>query len=134
MSQRCRPRFSLKILSNKGIVTQFTIKAHKIGNVWGGIRIYDASKAGEIFATLHQFVPGSNRDPKAAIIITNLFAVGSIEAFLVFYFYDGEQPPSMGPFADFLKIDALIDQTSTQTYAELVSYSGCYRCDTNFVS
>ena len=108
-------------LTGAGIVTQFTVKAHKIGNVWGGIRIYDASKTDEIFNALHDFVPSSNQDSKAAIIITNLFAVASIEAFLVFYFYDGEQPPTTGPFADLLKIGFLVDQTSTQTYANLVS-------------
>lgn len=111
-------------LSHSGIVTQFTIKAHKIGDVWGGLRIYDASKANEIFSALHEFVPGSEQDPKAAIIITNIFAVGGVEAFLVFYFYDGDQPPTTGPFADFLAIESLIDQTSTQTYAELVRLLG----------
>ncbi|VUC24032.1 unnamed protein product [Clonostachys rosea] len=107
--------------SQFGIVTKFTIKAHPIGKVWGGIRIYDASQTDKIFKTLHDFVPGSNNDTKAAIIVTNISAVASLNAFLIFYFYDGENPPTEGPFADFLTIPSLVSITGTQTYPELAS-------------
>ncbi|QPH19710.1 hypothetical protein C2857_005003 [Epichloe festucae Fl1] len=33
--------------SQFGIVTQFTIRTHPIGKIWGGTRVYDASKAVE---------------------------------------------------------------------------------------
>ncbi|KAK7414984.1 hypothetical protein QQX98_006217 [Neonectria punicea] len=110
--------------SQFGIVTQFTIQTHPIGKVWGGLRIYDDSKTEEIFKALHEFVPGNNKDEKVAIIVTNLFAVGSTRAFIIFYFYDGEKPPTSGAFADFLEIDSLIDITDTQTYPELLKANG----------
>jgi hypothetical protein len=111
------PRLSWKT----GIVTKFTVKAHPIGKVWGGIRIYDASQTDKIFKTLHDFVPGSNKDTKAAIIVTNISAVASLNAFLIFYFYDGEAPPTEGPFADFLTIPSLVSITGTQSYPDLAS-------------
>ncbi|KPM42450.1 hypothetical protein AK830_g4102 [Neonectria ditissima] len=110
--------------SQFGIVTKFTIEAHPIGKVWGGLRIYEDSKTEDIFKALHEFVPSNNKDQKAAIIVTNLFAVGSTRAFIIFYFYDGEKPPVSGPFADFLAIDSLIDITKTQTYPELLKFNG----------
>ncbi|KAM5345972.1 hypothetical protein ACJ41O_011833 [Fusarium nematophilum] len=105
--------------SQFGIVTRFDVLAHKIGKVWGGMRIYNGDKKDQIFKALHDFVPYSNEDSKGAIIVTNIFAVGSTELFIVFYFYDGEKPPTSGPFADLLKLDSILDQTSTQTYAKL---------------
>ncbi|KAK7224543.1 hypothetical protein V2G26_012546 [Clonostachys chloroleuca] len=110
--------------SQFGIVTKFTVKAHPIGKVWGGIRIYDASQTDKIFKTLHDFVPGSNKDTKAAIIVTNISAVASLNAFLIFYFYDGEAPPTDGPFADFLTIPSLVSITGTQSYPELLKSNG----------
>ncbi|KAM5361883.1 hypothetical protein ACJZ2D_012828 [Fusarium nematophilum] len=110
--------------SQFGIVTRFDVLAHKIGKVWGGMRIYNGDKKDQIFKALHDFVPYSNEDSKGAIIVTNIFAVGSTELFIVFYFYDGEKPPTSGPFADLLKLDSILDQTSTQTYAKLLKSNG----------
>ncbi|KAM0543961.1 hypothetical protein ACHAPJ_012056 [Fusarium lateritium] len=107
--------------SQFGIATQFTVKTYSIGNVWGGMRIYDESKTDDIYKALHEFIPYNNLDPKAAIIVTSIVAVGSSKAFIVFYFYDGEEPPTSGPFADFLKIKSLIAITKKQTYAELTT-------------
>ena len=104
----------------KGIVTQFTIKAYPISQVWGGTRIYAAEKADEIYAALHDFVPGNQDDQKAAIILTDNTSTGGNEFLLVFYCYDGPEAPTTGPFAKFLEIGALLDTTSTRSYAELV--------------
>lgn len=98
------------------------MKAQPIGQVWGGIRIYNAANAGQIFAALHNFVPGGVYDTKAAIILTNIDAVGGITTVLIFYFYDGAIPPSEGPLADFLKIPFILDMTKTRSYSDLVSY------------
>ncbi|RVD81180.1 uncharacterized protein DFL_009054 [Arthrobotrys flagrans] len=110
--------------SQFGIVTQFTARAYPIGKVWGGMRIYDGSKADAIFKALHDFVPYNTQDKKAAIIASHTFAIGGTRAFIMFYFYDGETPPTTGPFADFLKIDSIIDITETQTYPELLKSNG----------
>lgn len=72
---------------------------------------------------MHKFIPYSNEDPKAAIITTSLILTGGSRINLMFYFYDGEKPPTTGPFADFLKIKSTLDTTKTQTYPELVSLS-----------
>lgn len=97
------------------------MKAYPIGKVWGGIRTYDESKTDELYEAMHKFIPYSNKDPKAAIITTSLILTGSSRINLMFYFYDGEKPPTTGPFADFLKIKSTLSTTKTQSYPELVS-------------
>ena len=99
------------------------MKAQPIGKVWGGIRAYTSDQQSQLFSALHNFVPSGDQDPKGAIIITDLKAVKSITAFVVYYFYDGETPPTSGPFADFLSISSLVDTTGTKSYAELVRVS-----------
>lgn len=86
------------------------------------MRFYDGKKAGEIYAALHSFVAGNAEDEKAAIILTDITAIGSAKVFLIFYFYDGPDPPTTGSFAQFLNIDSTLDITSTQSYSELVNF------------
>ncbi|WZH40712.1 LOW QUALITY PROTEIN: FAD-binding PCMH-type domain-containing protein [Fusarium acuminatum] len=104
-----------------GIVTQFTVKAYPIGKVWGGTRVYDESKTEELYKAMHKFIPYSNEDPKAAIIVTSLILTGGSKLNLLFYFYDGEQPPTSGPFADLLKIKSTLSSTKTQSYPALTA-------------
>jgi hypothetical protein len=101
-------------------VTQFTIKAYPIGKVRGGTRVYDESKTEELYKAMHEFIPYSNEDPKAAIIVTSLILTGGSKLNLLFYFYDGEKPPTSGPFADLLKIKTTLSTTKTQSYPDLV--------------
>jgi hypothetical protein len=114
---------SIKItLITAGIVTQFTVRAYPIGKVWGGIRTYDESKTDELYEAMHKFIPYSNEDPKAAIIVTSLILTGSSRINLLFYFYDGEKPPTTGAFADLLKIKSTLSTTKTQSYPDLVNH------------
>ncbi len=85
------------------------------------MRIYSGGKADDIYAALHNFVPGNADDEKAAIILTDITAIGGAKIFLVFYFYAEPEPPATGALAQFLSIDSIIDITSTQSYAKLVS-------------
>jgi len=110
--------------SQFGIVTQFTIKTHPIGKVWGGTRLYAENKADELYAALHEFVPANADDPKEAIIFTDVIAAGGLRIYLVFFFYDGPKPPTTGAFARFLEIDSTVSTTKTQSYAELLKTNG----------
>jgi hypothetical protein len=92
-----------------------------MGQVWGGMRIYSEDKTDEIFSALHAFVPGNNDDTKAAIILTHNFNADGSEIFLIFYYYEGPEPPTTGAFAKFLEIEPTIDQTATRSYADMVS-------------
>lgn len=105
-------------------MTQFTVKAHAIGEVWGGIRAYSDLQRTELYAALHNFVPNGVDDPKAAIIFTDIIALADIPVIIVFYCYDGDTAPTSGPFADFLSISYLIDSTSTQAYSDILSTNG----------
>ncbi|KAI1816978.1 FAD-binding domain-containing protein [Poronia punctata] len=107
--------------SQFGIVTRFKIRTYPIGEVWGGYRIYDPSQATKIFEALHAFAATGAQDPKAAIIETNLILVTGLKSHLMYFFYDGPEPPSSGPFADFLKIPSLISTTKKQGYAKLLA-------------
>lgn len=53
-----------------------------------------------------------------------MIAVGSIHGFLLYFFYDGPDPPATGVFADILKIPSLKDQTKTRKYSNLLRSAG----------
>ncbi|KAK8074244.1 hypothetical protein PG994_005143 [Apiospora phragmitis] len=112
------------LAADASIVTQFTIEAHPIGQVWGGARLYDASKKDALYAALHRFVPGNADDPKAAVIFTDLATTLNGTAALVFFFHDGPDKPTSGPLVPFLDIPPLIDLAKTQSYAQLLKANG----------
>lgn len=107
--------------SQFGIATAYNIQAYPMGQIWGGTRTFSEDKADEIFAALHNFVPANHEDEEAAIILTEIMAFGKGRFFLLFFYYGAEEPPTTGPFAQFLNIDASIDNTKTRDYADLVS-------------
>lgn len=110
--------------TTQGIVTQFTIEAHPIGQVWGGARLYDPSKKDALFAALHNFVPANADDPKSAVIFTDLAITLNGTGDLVFYFHEGPDKPTSGPLKEFLDIPPLFDLTKTQSYAQLLKGNG----------
>lgn len=109
--------------SQFGIVTKYTVKTHPIGDVWGGFCLYDAAQDSKLYAALHNFVANGSQDPKAAIIFSNVIALGGIKTNIIYYFYDGPARPTSGPFADFFKISGLICSPKKQKYSALVRTS-----------
>lgn len=107
--------------SQFGIVTQFKVKVHHIGDVWGGSCFYDDSKEDELYTILHDFTAHGAQDPKAAIIFSDLILATGIKLKLLFYFYDNPIPPTSGPFAEFIKVSNLACKPKTQKYSELAS-------------
>lgn len=108
-------------------MTQFTIEAHPIGQVWGGYRLYDASQKDALFAALHQFIPNNADDPKTAVIFSDLVTAANIPAVLMFYFHEGPEEPTSGPIRPFLDIPTLggiSSVTKTQSYAQLLKGNG----------
>ncbi|KAF3015843.1 hypothetical protein E8E14_005749 [Neopestalotiopsis sp. 37M] len=110
--------------SQFGIVTKFTIETHPISQVWGGLRAYTDDHRDELYAALHSFVPNNVNDQKAAVIFTDILAIDAVPLIIVYYFYDGETPPTDGPLGPFLDIDYLIDATGTKSYADLLETNG----------
>ncbi|KAJ4336002.1 hypothetical protein N0V87_005723 [Didymella glomerata] len=110
--------------SQFGIVTKYTIKPHHIGQVYGGFCLYDESQDDKIHAALHEFVASGAHDPKAAIIVSQLVAVGGSKSNIMYTFYDGPTPPTNGPFADFLKIPGIGCAPKSRSYADLLKTNG----------
>ncbi|OJD12491.1 hypothetical protein AJ78_06917 [Emergomyces pasteurianus Ep9510] len=103
-----------------GIVTTFTLKAYKIGKVWGGNLIIGADKTKEILAAVRDFTE-YYPDDKAAIIATHIIGVADLlDIWMIFLFYDGEIPPH-GTFDNFTNIGATLNTAKTQKYSELVT-------------
>lgn len=107
--------------SQFGVVTKYTIKPHHIGQVYGGFCLYDDGQDDKIHAALHEFTANGAQDPKAAVIVSQLVAVGGSKSNIMYTFYDGPTPPTTGPFADFLKIPGIGCNPKTRSYADLVS-------------
>ncbi|KAH7080182.1 FAD binding domain-containing protein [Paraphoma chrysanthemicola] len=110
--------------SQFGIITKYTVKVHPIGDVWGGFCAYDSSQSDKLYALLHTFIKDGAQDPKAAIIFSDLVAVGGLGTKLLYYFYDGPARPTSGPFADFFSVPGLICAPKTQKYSELLKSNG----------
>jgi FAD/FMN-containing dehydrogenase len=108
--------------SQFGIVTQFKVKVHHMGDVYGGSCAYDQTQEDKLYSILHDFVGHGAEDPKAAIIFSDLVLAAGVKTKLIFYFYDSLTPPTSGPFADFLDIPGLACIPRTQKYSELVRH------------
>ncbi|KAF9691935.1 hypothetical protein EKO04_010037 [Ascochyta lentis] len=110
--------------SQFGIVTKFTIKPHHIGDVYGGFCVYDMSQEEKLYNALHDFTANGARDPKAAIIFSQLITLGGLKSNLIHTFYDGPTPPTTGPFADFLKIRGIACAPKRRSYTDLLRTNG----------
>ncbi|KAJ8108429.1 hypothetical protein OPT61_g8178 [Boeremia exigua] len=110
--------------SQFGIVTKFTIKPHHIGDVYGGFCVYDNSVEDSLYTALHDFTAKGAEDPKAAIIFSQLVAVGGLKTNLIYTFYDGPTPPTTGPFADLLNIPGIACLPRRRSYASLLRTNG----------
>lgn len=107
-----------------GIVTEFTVKTRPIGEIWGGLRIYDSSHDSEIFRLMHEFIPTMESDPKGTIIHTGIIAVGGVTTSFLWFFYDGPEPPTTGPYAELTEIPSLVSTAKTQSYSSLLKANG----------
>ncbi|KAF1814152.1 FAD-binding domain-containing protein [Eremomyces bilateralis CBS 781.70] len=103
-----------------GVTTKFSIEAHPIGKVWGGIRVYAGWAEQEVFAALHDFIANNHKDPKAAVILTSTKLVSDVETYIIFFFYDAPEAPK-GAFGKFEDISSFLDLTQSDTYSELLA-------------
>lgn len=72
-----------------------------------------------LYEALHDYI-AAPKDPKSAVIFTHLQPVGLFNAYMLFFSYDGPNPPP-GAFGKFWDIKATIDMCKTRTYTDLVS-------------
>lgn len=104
-------------------MTQFKIKTHPIGKVWGGLRVYTGSQSLALYPLLHKFIPVPDKDPRAALIFTEVHTLGATLT-MVHYCYDAPNPPSTGPYAELLKLPAMTNLCKTMKYSEMLKYNG----------
>ncbi|KAF2691945.1 FAD-binding domain-containing protein [Lentithecium fluviatile CBS 122367] len=105
-----------------GIVTTYTMVAHPQGQIWGGNYVFPGDKAPEMLAAIRDFTE-YYPDEKAAVIVTaEVTAVGAVDIWTMFLFYDGPTPPA-GVFDNFTAIGPIVDNTKTQSYYDLLTYN-----------
>ncbi|KAK3938964.1 FAD binding domain-containing protein [Diplogelasinospora grovesii] len=111
--------------NNFGIVTAFTVRAHPQGQVWGGNLFFAATDTTNtaLLAAARDFTQ-YYPDPKAAIIVTaEMTAVGTVDSWIMFLFYDGPTPPP-GVFDNFTGaagVTPLTNTCKTQSYNDFVT-------------
>lgn len=106
-----------------GIVTQFKVKTHRIGKVWGGMRVFTKSQSSTLISILHKFTPANELDPRAALIYSDLVTVAG-NMTIMHLFYDNPEPPTVGPFAELLKVPSVFSTTKTRKYSDLLAANG----------
>ncbi|PSN70014.1 FAD-binding domain-containing protein [Corynespora cassiicola Philippines] len=108
--------------NNYGIITSYTMIAHPQGQIWGGNLIFPASKTDELLAAVRTFTE-EYPDEKAGIIMTaQISALGVIDMWIMFLFYDGPTPPP-GVFDYFLDVGPGTNNCKTRSYYDLLSYN-----------
>ncbi|OJD31570.1 fad binding domain-containing protein [Diplodia corticola] len=110
--------------ANFGVVTTYTLKAHPIGDVWGGNLIFTASDATDkaLLAALQNFTQ-NYPDEKAGIILTSEITLTNlVHIWIMFLFYDGPSPPA-GVFDMFTDLNPGINNAKTRSYYDLLSYN-----------
>ncbi|KAN0102884.1 FAD dependent oxidoreductase [Hyaloscypha variabilis] len=108
--------------NNFGIVTTYTLKTHPVGEIWGGIVVFESSPTvnDQILTAIRNFVE-YYPDDKAAIIVTEELTLASQQdIWLLFLFYDGPVPPP-GTFDNITDIGPIVNTATTTTYYDFVS-------------
>ncbi|KAJ3038053.1 hypothetical protein HDV00_001013 [Rhizophlyctis rosea] len=114
--------FALRGGGNKfGIVTKFTLKAHKQGKVNFGTIFYPEQTSPYYFKSVIDFLH-NNKDPKAALIPTYIStgaALGGYRFGILYLFYDAPTVPSgaQDPFAAFKAIPYISHNMTSMPYA-----------------
>ncbi|KZT01207.1 FAD dependent oxidoreductase [Laetiporus sulphureus 93-53] len=103
--------------NNFGIVTTFTLATYPQGLVWGGQIAYTGDNVDALNIATANFA-NNVTDPKAAIITTLDYTLGSIIA-SVLMFYDAPTQP-VGIFDEFLAIPALCTNVASRPFLDLV--------------
>ncbi|PHH72593.1 hypothetical protein CDD82_5901 [Ophiocordyceps australis] len=103
------------------IVTRLELRTWDVGQkgiIWGGPRAYDAKQQPALFAAIAKFTSNNDAHPKAALLSSFNF-IGDVGAMcVVFFFYDGLQPPA-NVFDEFDRIPAIWSDTKQRAYGDL---------------
>lgn len=90
--------------------------------IWGGNLVFTADKTPQMLEALRNFTE-NYPDEKAGIIMTvELTALGAIDTWIMFLFYDGPTPP-VGVFDIFLDIKPFVNNCKTRSYSDLLTYN-----------
>ena len=112
--------------SSFGVVTSFTLNTFPQDHqIWGGTRSYTAAQTPKMLAAIREFTE-NYPDPKAGIIPTSeSTASGLLNLWVVFFFYDGPNPPAKA-FELFNKIPHTLSDTQTRTYENFLVSNNKY--------
>ncbi|KAF2275893.1 FAD-binding domain-containing protein [Westerdykella ornata] len=108
--------------NNYGVVTAFTVLAHPQGQIWGGNLMFTANQTPALLTAIREFTENYPDEKAAIIMTTQLSAVGAIDMWLMFLFYDGPTPPP-GTFDVFTNIGPILNNCKTRDYDELLTYN-----------
>ncbi|KAH3920839.1 hypothetical protein HBI56_011090 [Parastagonospora nodorum] len=108
--------------NNYGIITSYEMVAHPMGEIWGGNLVFTADKTDQLLSAVRNFTD-DYPDEKAAIIMTaELTALGAVDIWVMFLFYDGPKPPA-GVFDIFTDIKPLTNDCKTRSYYDLLTHN-----------
>ncbi|KUL91069.1 hypothetical protein ZTR_01016 [Talaromyces verruculosus] len=105
--------------NNFGIVTTFTVRTYPIGDVWGGIKVYDLEYLPEVLAALNTYQSVENKDPYANLMVQAATTNTSIGVLLnLVYLKPMANPAAFDPFYG---IPTLEDTTVIQSFVDFLS-------------
>lgn len=110
--------------NNFGIVTSYTLQAHRQGDVYGGNLVFLRTKEKDekLLQAVRDFTE-YNDDPKAAVIVTAERAnLNAIDTWILFVFYDGVEVPE-GLFKNFTDVGPFLNTLRVRSYANMMKLS-----------
>lgn len=110
--------------NNFGIVTAYTLQAHRQDDVYGGNLVFLRTKEKDekLLKAVRDFTE-YNEDDKAAVIVTAERAnLNAIDTWILFLFYDAPEAPE-GIFKNFTDVGPFLNTVRRRTYANMMGLS-----------
>lgn len=108
--------------ANFGIVTAYTLKAHPIGQVWGGNLVFGSDKSDDLLRALRNFTQNYPDEKAGTIMTSEITGLNLVHIWIMFLFYDGPEPPA-GVFDVFTSLGPSSNNCKTRSYADLLSFN-----------
>lgn len=106
--------------NNFGIVTRFDLMTYPLGDMWGGMTVYDLSKNRTIYDAFYWFNYNSVTDPKAALIVavSHVSSLGYIMSNSYEFIDPVANPPA---FQNFTAVPSLANTQRITNLTDLTS-------------
>ncbi|KAI5862344.1 putative FAD-binding oxidoreductase [Durotheca rogersii] len=108
--------------NNFGIVTEFTLTAYPLNQVWGGVKTYTLDQLPQVLDAYYEYQSANDKDPYANLIVGFSPTNASIGALVSMVYLKPEEKPAA--FASFYPINTTSDSTGIKSFSQYLAEYG----------